>query len=361
MAVNIFIDTNIFLSFYHISNEDLTELSKLAVGLNQREIVLFLPGQVVDEFHRNREVKVADAMNAFRKHNFKVSFPRMCIGYPEYEEIQSLIKKCSAAHSSLVNELEKDILSESLRADEVIGEIFEAAFRVETTDLLIERARTRVELGKPPGKSGSLGDAINWETLLSETPNSESLYIVSSDGDFASTIEKERIKPYLAKEWRHSKSSEVYFFRTLSSAFKELDFPIRLSEERLKSDCVADLENSANYRSTHAAVARLREFNNEFSPQQLNRMLCALRQNDQVGTIVLDEDVLEFYADLVDGRLDDIYIETLEDLRPMLESLVSIMEQGYLGEAAALRVQCFVPMLNLAPPAADPDYEDIPV
>ena len=360
MAVNIFIDTNIFLSFYHISNEDLEELSKLAEALNKREIVLFLPVQVSDEFHRNREAKVADAMNAFRKHNFKVSFPRMCIGYPEYEEIQSLIKKCSTAHSSLVSALERDILSESLRADVVIGKIFDAAYHIETTNLLLERARNRVELGKPPGKSGSVGDAINWEALLSEVPNSESLYLVSSDGDFASPIMKERIKPYLAKEWRLSKSSEVNFYRTLSSAFKELNFPIRISEEHIKSDCIADLENSPNYRSTRNAVKRLREFKNDFSPQQLNRLLSALKQNDQVGTIALDDDVLDFYVDLIDGRLDDIYKETLEILRPFLEHLISIADRGFLGGKKAVKVQRFVPMFNIAPSAPDVDYEDIP-
>ncbi len=37
-----FIDTNIFLSFYHLTSEDLEELRKLSVLLDQKEVTLYL-------------------------------------------------------------------------------------------------------------------------------------------------------------------------------------------------------------------------------------------------------------------------------------------------------------------------------
>lgn len=55
LAVNLFIDTNIFLSFYHLSGEDLEELDKLAVLIKKKQVQLLLPRQVRDEFYRNRE------------------------------------------------------------------------------------------------------------------------------------------------------------------------------------------------------------------------------------------------------------------------------------------------------------------
>ena len=360
MDINIFIDTNIFLSFYDVTNEDLNELSKLADSLDKGEIVLYLPEQVRDEFMRNRVVKIAKAMNAFRKIKFSVSFPRMCTSYPEYQKLQSLIRECSDAHSSLVTELERDILDESLRADDIIDRIFDGARRVETTPPLLRRARDRMDLGKPPGKSSSLGDAINWEALLSEAPNSESLYIVSIDGDFSSPLDIDSIDPYLAKEWNESKSSDVYFYRTLSGLFKELKYPILLSEERSKSECVADLENSPNFKSTHLAIAKLSEFKSGFTNQHLNRLLYALQENDQVGGISHDEDVQDFYADLIDGRLNDIYSETLVTLKPWLRWLESILEFNFYGGEVTSGMQRLEPLISLDPSDAMSFNEDIP-
>ncbi len=59
---NLFIDTNTFLSFYHLTNEDLEELKKLVVLIDSSEIRLFVPQQVKNEFVRNRGNKIVDAM-----------------------------------------------------------------------------------------------------------------------------------------------------------------------------------------------------------------------------------------------------------------------------------------------------------
>ena len=61
--MNLFIDTNIFLSFYYLSSDDLEELNKLAVLLQQSEVTLFLTNQVVEEFRRNRENRLPAVVN----------------------------------------------------------------------------------------------------------------------------------------------------------------------------------------------------------------------------------------------------------------------------------------------------------
>ena len=361
MAVNFFIDTNIFLSFYERTSDDLAELSKLEGKLGQGELILYLPEQVRDEFHRNREAKIAKAMNDLGKIKFNFSFPRLCSGYEDYEKIRALARECSSAHSSLVQALEGDILKESLIADEVIGRIFDVARPVEATPSLLERARNRMEHGKPPGKSGSLGDAINWETLLSEIPFRESLYLVSNDSDFASPIEKDRFNLYLAKEWQSLKSSEVYYYRTLTGVFKELNVPISLSEEPSKSELIEDLEDSPNFRSTHLAIAKLGEYTREFSRQDLNRLLCALGENPQIGMISHDPDVHEFYIDLIEGRFEDIYRETLETLRPWLGHLESMIEDNFFGaDITSLGLQGLAPLIDLDPAAAMSADDDMP-
>ena len=353
MAANIFIDTNIFLSFYDISDENLNELSKIADSLNEGEIVLFLPEQVEDEFQRNREAKVANAMRNFSKHKFKVSFPRMCVGYPEYQEMQSLIQDLTDSHTSLINALRRDILEETLRADEVIGRIFGAAQRVEMTASLLDNARNRMELGKPPGKSGSLGDAINWEALLATVPNEEPLYIISRDGDFSSPLDDERIDPYLAKEWYDSKLSEVHCYKKLTGVFKKIDVSIQLSVDISRLECIEDLENSFSFHSTHLAIGRLSEFESEFSRKQLNRLLCILPQNEQVSRIIGDVDVRDFYSDLVANRFDDIYRETLEEMEYWLSRTArDVEEDSWDNEELTQALQWIVQLNNMDPSAA---------
>jgi hypothetical protein len=40
--INLFIDTNIYLSFFHLTSEDLEELKKLVVLIDKGEIALFV-------------------------------------------------------------------------------------------------------------------------------------------------------------------------------------------------------------------------------------------------------------------------------------------------------------------------------
>ncbi|MDD6413008.1 MAG: PIN domain-containing protein [Blautia sp.] len=54
---NLFIDTNIWLSLYHFTNDDLNQFNKLKDMLDA-EIRLFVPRQVKDEITRNREAKL---------------------------------------------------------------------------------------------------------------------------------------------------------------------------------------------------------------------------------------------------------------------------------------------------------------
>src|SRR5262245_19658987 len=76
--MNIFIDTNIWLSFYHFSSDDLEELRKLGVLLEKRTVRVHLPEQVVEEFRRNREAKFVDAMKRFKDEKLSDEFPQLC-------------------------------------------------------------------------------------------------------------------------------------------------------------------------------------------------------------------------------------------------------------------------------------------
>ena len=50
IKVSSYLDTNIYLSFYHLTNDDIEELSKLLLLVKSKELILYLPDQTKDEF-----------------------------------------------------------------------------------------------------------------------------------------------------------------------------------------------------------------------------------------------------------------------------------------------------------------------
>ena len=67
VRMNIFIDTNILLDLYHLSGPDLDELKKIIKLHQTAQIKIYLPGQVKDEFYRNRERVVKESIELFEK------------------------------------------------------------------------------------------------------------------------------------------------------------------------------------------------------------------------------------------------------------------------------------------------------
>jgi len=164
--LNLFIDTNVFLSFFHLSSDDLEEIHKLAVLIEKGDVILWLPEQVKDEFKRNRESRVFDAIKKLKEQKTKAQFPQICKDYEEYVEIRELHTEYLKKLAILINKVTTGVSERSLKADEQITKLFDSANIISTSSTLICSAKTRVEIGNPPGKNGSLGDAINWECLL---------------------------------------------------------------------------------------------------------------------------------------------------------------------------------------------------
>jgi predicted nucleic acid-binding protein len=200
--MNLFIDTNIFLSFYHLTSEDLEELRKLAVLLDQKKVSLYITDQVCAEFARNRESKISDAIKRLTDQRLNLQFPQLCKDYPEYSELRDLQKNYEAVHSALLEKVDRDVAEHTLKADKTIQELFGKANVLKTSAELIEKARLRIQIGNPPGKEGSLGDAISWEALLEECPEGQDLFFVTDDRDYVSVLNESLFKEFLFDEWK---------------------------------------------------------------------------------------------------------------------------------------------------------------
>jgi len=316
--MNLFIDTNIFLSFYHFSSDDLEEIQKLSVLLDKKDVVLWLPEQVKDEFSRNRESRLGDALRKLKEQQGKAQFPQICKEYDEYEEIRKLQSETQEKLTSLINKVNEDVFRRTLKADEQITRLFSKARIDMPSDDIIRRAELRVRVGNPPGKDGSLGDAINWETLLENIEDEEDLYIITDDKDFYSVLDNHKIKDYLFDEWKDKKQAKVYCFQRLSQFFSKYYPQIKLATELEKQLSIRDLEESVSFWHTHRAIENLQGYE-EFDEQQVNQIVEAFVSNPQISRIRCDEDVYSFYQNVCNRYIAIINPESLARIEKLLQ------------------------------------------
>lgn len=315
--MKVFIDTNVFLSFYHLSSDDLEELKKLAVLLDQKKVELFLPQQVVDEFRRNREVKIADALKRFREEKLNDLFPQICKEYEEYSLMRQAIAAYKEQKSKLLEKLTAEIASKTLKADKTILELFGKARTIEVTADILAKARWRMFVGNPPGKNNSNGDAINWESLLQDAPDGQDLFFITDDGDYASPVEDLEFLPFLQTEWTERKKANIRYFNRLSAFFRSQFPDIRLASELEKELLIRSLAASPNFATSRKLLQQLVEYA-DFTATQINDIVQATISNNQIYWIAGDEDINEFLRKLIHGRERKIEASALKQFKEIL-------------------------------------------
>ncbi|WP_316753317.1 PIN domain-containing protein [Pedobacter gandavensis] len=311
--IHLYIDTNAYLTFYHLSSDDLEELKKLLVLVKKtQEITLHLPEQTFDEFNRNREVKIADAIKRFREEKLTNQFPQMSKDYPEFKKMKDAIKQFDESKAKLLEKLMKDVLGKQLAADKLIEELFSTAQYYETDKTLINLAKLRFDLGKPPGKNKSYGDALNWETLIAFLPEKEDLYFISDDKDFYSEIVADNFNSYLLTEWKDKKHTKLYCYRRISDFFKE-NFPsIKIASEYEKELLISELGRKGSFSGARQTLIKLSQYE-EFSSQQLQDFINVCMSNNQVFWIKDDLDIKEMILNIIVPNKDKIDNDLLAD------------------------------------------------
>lgn len=314
---NLFIDTNIWLSMYHFSNDDLVQFGKLKEIIGQ-DIKLYIPQQVYDEVIRNREAKLKDAFKSFEIKN--IQYPAFCKEYDEYEKFNSDYSDLIKRYKAWYNKIKTDMKNNSLPADITIQSFFNVAGLIECDDY-VEKAYTRYRIGNPPGKDNKYGDAINWECLLDTVPDGEDLYIISADKDYRSEFFDDTLNPFLINEWEQKKHSKIYFYTNLVRFLNEHFEDIKLKTEQIKQDLIDKLKKSPNFVSTHGIIAMMSKHSG-WTDSQIENICSAAENNTQVGWLLGDDDVFEFYGrllskvkyeDLPDGAIKNV-IKSISDI-----------------------------------------------
>jgi hypothetical protein len=312
---NVFLDTNIYLNFYHFTDEDLEELKKLSVIVN-KEVRLYMTDQVYNEFKRNRENKIGAALRDFGKQIIPNQFPQICKGYPEYKELRESVKNFVIAKQKITQKLRSDVEENQLAADQIIESLFSVATFIKTDEETIRMAAQRVSLGNPPGKANSYGDAINWELLLRTVPNEENFYFVTDDKDYYSIINEDKLSEYLGWEWEQRKKSKIFCFHRLSE-YLNSEFPeIKLASDFEKKLAIDDFVSSGSFSSTKATIKRLSKYT-EFSDAELRKIIDASIENNQIYWIRSDYPVKSFLTRVIEGKegiLDPQVYERFKDI-----------------------------------------------
>jgi PIN domain-containing protein len=302
---HLFIDTNVFLSFFHFAKDDLEELRKVSALLSKGEIRLHLPSQVIAEFWRNRDTKIADLLRRIRQTEPRIDYPRPFHSFEEHSHLRDLAKQVEPLHTAMMRKAEDAARRRTFPADDVIRELFERASVSVPTSADLEAARMRHDLGEPPGKRDSLGDAVNWVTVMRAVPDGHDLDLVSEDGDWQSPLAAGDFNSYLQDEWQERKNGKVFYYPQLSLFLKAHYPEIKFAVEADADLAIRELTNSGSFADTHAAIASLENIT-DFTPAQVKAIAAAYVANDQVHKIIHDKDVKRSIEKLLQNRRNDM-------------------------------------------------------
>jgi PIN domain-containing protein len=321
--MHVFIDTNILLNFFHFSKDELDALNNVFASHEHGAAKVHLTQQVCDEFRRNREAKIKDALKRFEAGGYAPPLPSFMKGYDEYEKIKQLSNQLQKFTKELKTKVDKDITERCLLADRLIQEIFSRSEVHQTTPNIFTLSSMRVKIGNPPGKNRSIGDAINWTILLDSVPKGSDLHVISEDGDFYSILNENAVHPFLEEEWKRIKNSSLFVYRTLSAFMKEHFDGVAFSFDKTKDALIDDLKSTSSFAGTHQLVSKLEPFS-YFSLKEIERILAAAVENGQFGWIVADNDVSDFLNRVAVPRLADI---TNSEQRDILKKVIKEQEE----------------------------------
>ena len=243
---HLFIDTNRYLSLYGFPKEELDKIGKIVELIEKKEIELYLPQQVEEEFKRKREehlVEILCRTNRIIKNIEEIKLPNIpeSENYLEkikksHKNIEDIQKTINSIVDGIKDEFEKKIRNNNFQVDKFINKLFSISKKIPYDEKTINCAITRFKLGNPPGKKRSYGDALIWESLLKDFPKGEDLFFVGFDKDFKSVLDDNDFSPYLLNEWKSIKESNIITYKQLGIFIREQLPSIKISEDMVEKE-----------------------------------------------------------------------------------------------------------------------------
>lgn len=317
--LHVFIDTNVWLSFYSFTNDDLEQLRTLIALIKAEKLKLYVDQHLADEFYRNRERKLAESIREFSDRPVAKGIPRYMRDYPEAKAYEEGVEAALKARDAMVTRTKEDAKAKGLAADKLFADILAVCPPKEITKAVFDAAVVRRLKGNPPGKYPSAGDQIHWEMLLKEVPEGVELHVVSKDGDFESKLNKGMADPFLFDEWNTKKKGELFLHNELRPFFNSKFPDIKLAVDVEKNEALSKLVNSGSFQMTHTAIEGLALFKNDLSWNDADALFTALMDNSQIRWISTDSDVKGFYVPLIEKYKNKIGDERHAELSAVFE------------------------------------------
>ncbi|MFH1259662.1 MAG: PIN domain-containing protein [Elusimicrobiota bacterium] len=234
--IYLFVDTNIYLNFFDLNRHHLSKIGELVPLINKKKINLFVTQQVVDEFYRNREKKLKQTLETIKVFEPKLLNPIVRPDIQEIREIQKLLENIERLRVQLVTKFPEQIKKKALHADRLIEKLFGAGEIIQISETVFSKAKKRRELGNPPGKANSNGDAINWESLLENIPMKKDLYFITGDKDYLSPLTEAAFSVCLMQEWERKKKSKIHYYVSLSHFLGDKFPSIKIKKEEIREE-----------------------------------------------------------------------------------------------------------------------------
>jgi len=306
--MHLYIDANIFVTFFETSQDALAELEKLAVLLRTKNATLWLPNQTRREFWKNREKGIKKLIEDYSNHNLLGKAPLLVREDENYGKLKETVALLEKERAEVVKRIKEQLSSEDTLADKMIKELFDLSTHIDSDfEEIFLKAHRRALCHTPPGKSEDIGDRLAWESLLAQLPQQAELHLITDDGDYESDLSPGQPHSYLKSEWNRKKSGQLYLWKRISQ-FIAAKFPDASTTIDLERSLQAEtLFTSGNFATTHLAIAELGRYR-EFSDAQCRRIAEALIENSQVRWIKDDEDVKDFFTKFITNfgrQLDD--------------------------------------------------------
>jgi hypothetical protein len=316
--MHIYIDANVFVTFFETSQDALIELEKLAVLLRTHAATLWLPEQTKREFWKNREKGIKKLIEEFSNHNLLGKAPLLVKEDINYKKLKESAAALEKERADIVKRIKEQLFIQETLADKMIKELFDLSETINSElDEIFSKAHKRALCHLPPGKSEDIGDRLAWESLLVALPQGADLHLITDDGDYESDLSPGQPNPYLKSEWKENKNGEVFLWKRISQFIAD-KFPDAATTIDLERSLQAEtLYRSPNFVTTHFTISELGKYR-EFSDTQCRRITEALIENSQVRWIKDDKDINEFFTNFLATFKDQIEADLLQQAESIL-------------------------------------------
>ena len=309
----VYVDANVMLDFFRTASTDLKALQILIDLVDIGDAQIVITEQTLDEFQRRREDAIAAGREALKKQYLSITVPHLFDGFEQREDLEQAVSSARRAQASLLDRVADAARRRALQADSTVSSLLESAKVLKINDDALEAARWRVELGRPPGKGASIGDALSWETLLRQAPTGTDLVVITADSDFVSPLGGS-LSQYLADEWSARVEGTARRFAKFEDYIRSERPEVAFPDDVRRDWAVRCLEESGSFRETRNTLRRLhRAYLGSIGLDEATRVLRAAVTNNQIRWILEDDDIQSMLWDLLQPHRANLDADSLDD------------------------------------------------